>query len=49
MHPEVTGRAFENATLADLEKVGGNLMQAAGSLSVFVFHGDLGSGKTTVI
>ena len=49
MHPEVTGRAFEKVTVADLEKVGSELMQTAGRLSVFVFHGDMGSGKTTFI
>jgi tRNA threonylcarbamoyladenosine biosynthesis protein TsaE len=49
MHPEVTRQAFEKVTLADLEKVSSELMQAAGSLSVFVFHGDMGSGKTTFV
>ena len=49
MHPEVTSQAFEKVVLADLENVGRELMQAAGSLSVFVFHGDMGSGKTTFI
>jgi|SRR5688572_19605482 len=49
MHPELTGQVFKKVTLADLEKVGRGLMQAAGGLSVFVFHGDMGSGKTTFI
>ena len=49
MHPELKGQVFKKMMLADLEKVGSELMQAAGSLSVFVFHGDMGSGKTTFI
>lgn len=49
MHPEVKGRAFERITLSDLEKIGSELIEAAGNLSVFVFHGDMGSGKTTFI
>src|SRR6185436_4778209 len=49
MHPEVRSQVFEKTTLADLEKVGRELMQSAEGLSVFVFHGDMGSGKTTFI
>ena len=49
MHPELKGQVFKNLMLADLEKVGSELMQAAGGLSVFIFHGDMGSGKTTFI
>jgi len=49
MHPEVTRQLYEKVTLADLERVGKELMQSAEGLSVFVFHGDMGSGKTTFI
>jgi tRNA threonylcarbamoyladenosine biosynthesis protein TsaE len=49
MHPELTRQSFEKVTLEDLEEVGSKLMQLAGRLSVFVFHGDMGSGKTTFI
>ena len=49
MHPELTRQSFEKVTLADLEEVGGKMMQTAGLLSVFVFHGEMGSGKTTFI
>ena len=49
MHPEVTGQAFEKVMLADLEKVGSKLIQGAKGVSVFVFHGDMGSGKTTFV
>jgi len=49
MHPELTGQVFKKVALVDLEKVGKGLLQSAGSLSVFVFHGDMGSGKTTFI
>jgi len=49
MHPEVTRQVFDKVTLVDLDKVGRELMQSAEGLSVFVFHGDMGSGKTTFI
>ena len=49
MHPEVKRQSFEKVTLAELEQIGGQLVQTAGNLSVFVFHGDMGSGKTTFI
>src|SRR5687767_14487978 len=49
MHPEVTRQVFERVTLADLEKVGRELVQSIDDLSVLVFHGDMGSGKTTFI
>ncbi|HEU5290113.1 MAG TPA: tRNA (adenosine(37)-N6)-threonylcarbamoyltransferase complex ATPase subunit type 1 TsaE [Cyclobacteriaceae bacterium] len=49
MYPEVKRQAFEKVKQAELERVGGELMQAAGNLSVFVFHGDMGSGKTTFV
>ena len=49
MHPDVTRQVFEKVTLADLEKVGGELMQSVVGVSVIVFHGEMGSGKTTFI
>lgn len=49
MHPEVTRQVFEKVTLADLEKVGGELVQFIDGLTVLVFHGEMGSGKTTFV
>ncbi len=49
MHPEVARQVFEKVTLADLEKVGHKLMQAVEGITVIVFHGEMGSGKTTFI
>ena len=49
MHPDVTNQVFEKVTLADLEKVGTELMQALKGFTVFAFHGEMGSGKTTFI
>lgn len=40
---------FENVTLADLESVGSELMQAIKGINVIAFHGEMGSGKTTFI
>ncbi len=49
MHPDVTRQVFEKVSLADLEKVGGKLMQAMEGFNVIAFHGEMGSGKTTFI
>jgi len=49
MHPDVTRQVFEKLTLADLERVGGELMHAAKEFNVVAFHGEMGSGKTTFI
>jgi tRNA threonylcarbamoyladenosine biosynthesis protein TsaE len=49
MHPDGKGQVFERVTLADLERVGGQLMQALKGITVITFHGEMGSGKTTFI
>ena len=49
MHREVTRQVFEKITVSELEKVGGELMQSIDGLTVIVFHGEMGSGKTTFI
>jgi tRNA threonylcarbamoyladenosine biosynthesis protein TsaE len=49
MHPEVKRQVFEKVTLADLESVGSELMQAIEGIHVVAFHGEMGSGKTTFI
>jgi tRNA threonylcarbamoyladenosine biosynthesis protein TsaE len=49
MHREVTRQVFEKITVSELEKVGGELMQSLEGFTVIVFHGDMGSGKTTFI
>ena len=49
MHREVTRQVFEKITVSELEKVGSELMQSLDGLKVIVFHGEMGSGKTTFI
>lgn len=49
MHPEVKQAVFEKVTLARLERVAGELMRAMKGFNVIVFHGEMGSGKTTLI
>jgi len=49
MHPEVKRAVFENVTLAGLERVAGELMRVMKGFNVIVFHGEMGSGKTTLI
>jgi tRNA threonylcarbamoyladenosine biosynthesis protein TsaE len=49
MHPDVKSQVFEKVTLADLERIGRELMQAVKDFTVIAFRGEMGSGKTTFI
>lgn len=49
MHPEVKPAVFKKVTLAELERVAREVLSAAKGFSVIVFHGEMGSGKTTLI
>lgn len=49
MRPELKRQVFEKVTLADLGIVGAELVRAVKDITVIVFHGEMGSGKTTFI
>lgn len=49
MHPEVKPAVFKKVTLAELERVAQEVLNGAKGFSVIVFHGEMGSGKTTLI
>ena len=49
MHREVKSQVFERVTLADLEQIGRDLVQAIEGIQVIAFHGEMGAGKTTFI
>lgn len=49
MRPDVKGIVFEKVTPGDLPEIAEKLIHEAGPLRVIVFHGEMGSGKTTFI
>jgi tRNA threonylcarbamoyladenosine biosynthesis protein TsaE len=49
MHPEVKRQVFENITLTELDQVASKVVQGLKGLCVVVFHGEMGSGKTTFV
>lgn len=49
MRPDVKGIVLEKVTPGDLQHVARKLVREAGPLRVIVFHGEMGSGKTTLI
>jgi tRNA threonylcarbamoyladenosine biosynthesis protein TsaE len=48
MH-EAVASPFISFTLSDLAQVAQNLLQASKNAKIWLFHGDLGAGKTTLI
>lgn len=51
MHPDVNVRSavFPHVSLADLEKVAGELIGLMGHVRVCILTGEMGSGKTTLV
>ena len=49
MHPEVKPAVFKKVTVAELERVAREVLNATTGFTVIVFHGEMGSGKTTLI
>lgn len=49
MHRELKRKVFENVTLAGLDRVAEEVVQNLKGLSVVLFHGEMGSGKTTFV
>ena len=43
------GRVFHEADLTDLKAIAKSFFEQAGDLKVWLFHGEMGSGKTTFI
>lgn len=49
MHPEVKRQVFKNITLTELDQVADEVVQNLKGVRVVVFHGEMGSGKTTFV
>jgi tRNA threonylcarbamoyladenosine biosynthesis protein TsaE len=49
MRPEGMEKVFERVTLNTLERVAAELLTLLASHRIVVFHGEMGSGKTTLI
>jgi tRNA threonylcarbamoyladenosine biosynthesis protein TsaE len=49
MRPEELGNVHPSVGVGDLERIAKELVQRAGGIRVWIFHGAMGSGKTTFI
>jgi tRNA threonylcarbamoyladenosine biosynthesis protein TsaE len=49
MHPERKGGVYPRVTLANLASVAQELLKQYGQVPVWLFYGDMGAGKTTLI
>lgn len=49
MEREGRDRIFRNVGLQDLESICQEIVKCAGTENVWLFHGDMGAGKTTLI
>ncbi|MBL7856855.1 MAG: tRNA (adenosine(37)-N6)-threonylcarbamoyltransferase complex ATPase subunit type 1 TsaE [Cyclobacteriaceae bacterium] len=49
MHPDLREAIYEHVALHDLERVADKLLQEAGEVKIWIFSGEMGSGKTTLI
>jgi tRNA threonylcarbamoyladenosine biosynthesis protein TsaE len=49
MFHEVRSQVFENIGIADLQEVAKHLLEDAGTCRVWLFYGEMGAGKTTLI
>ena len=49
MRLEIREEVFKHVMLSDLESVAEALLREAGSCNVWIFFGEMGSGKTTLI
>lgn len=49
MHPDGYSRVYSRVTLADLKTVTGQLLNQYGQYTIWLFYGDMGAGKTTLI
>jgi tRNA threonylcarbamoyladenosine biosynthesis protein TsaE len=49
MRPDGKGGEFREVSLADLGSVAKALLEAAGDVKVWLLHGEMGAGKTTLV
>lgn len=49
MHPKDSDRVYRMVSLADLENVANKLIKHAGDEKIWLFYGEMGSGKTALI
>ena len=49
MHPEDIDRVFTSVSLEDIEKIAKRLLEQSGTHKIWLFYGEMGSGKTTLI